>query len=364
MDSGEEEPVDLLTADHKEITAIQFVLEFLQFVEGADDGHASWNGLCGHKAGEDDVLTTGERPADRRVGFASHEDGVTHGGRLEEFEILGQMPRDRAGIPYNPVLCHSHNRLDHLETKMTANSRAEAQGRRDGEKEGDSKACPKTLRLCASAGNIFGPRILNSDWGFDRGVRVVPFQSEVFVAEILQLGYRGIENHPWEWTRFACELEAGLLKVVHVEVEIAEGVDEFLRLQAAYLRDHHGEKGVRGDVEGDSQKKIRAALVELAAEFAVGDIELDESMAGSEGHLVDLSGIPGADDVAAAVRVLFQILDHARDLVDGTTFRRSPPSPLRAIDRAEITVRISPLIPDGDSMLLEVADVCVPFEEP
>jgi hypothetical protein len=84
------------------------------------------------------------------------------------------MPRDRAGIPDDPVLSHSHNRLDHLETKMTANSRAEAQRRRDEEKEILQLFCLKTPLLCASAGNILRLRILNSDWGFDRGVRVVP----------------------------------------------------------------------------------------------------------------------------------------------------------------------------------------------
>jgi hypothetical protein len=39
---------------------------------------------------------------------------MTHGGRLEEFEILGEMPRDRAGIPDHSVLSHCHNRFDHL----------------------------------------------------------------------------------------------------------------------------------------------------------------------------------------------------------------------------------------------------------
>jgi hypothetical protein len=39
---------------------------------------------------------------------------MTHGGRLEEFEILGEMPRDHAGIPDDAVFRHRNNRFDHL----------------------------------------------------------------------------------------------------------------------------------------------------------------------------------------------------------------------------------------------------------
>jgi len=48
------------------------------------------------------------------------------------------------------------------------------------------KSCSRfVLKLRASAGNILRLRILNSDWGLDRGVRVVSFQGEVLVEEIL-----------------------------------------------------------------------------------------------------------------------------------------------------------------------------------
>ena len=119
LDPWEEEPVDLFAPDHEEVATVGRLLDLLH---GAHNGDAR---CLRHCAGEDDIFSTGERLADRFVGFPTHEDRMTHGGRLEEFEIFGKMPRDCAGIPYNPVLCHSHNRLDHLETKMTANSRAE-----------------------------------------------------------------------------------------------------------------------------------------------------------------------------------------------------------------------------------------------
>jgi hypothetical protein len=71
---------------------------------------------------------------------------MAHGGRLEEFEILGEMPRDRAGIPDHSIFRHRNNRLDHLKKRKTADSRAavtdakqrpgkQTQRRREEEKE-------------------------------------------------------------------------------------------------------------------------------------------------------------------------------------------------------------------------------------
>jgi hypothetical protein len=80
---------------------------------------------------------------------------MAHGGRLEKFKILGEMPWDRAGIPDDPVFGHSHNRLNHLEKRKTADSRAEAQRRRDDEKEILQLFCLKTPRLSVSAGKHF-----------------------------------------------------------------------------------------------------------------------------------------------------------------------------------------------------------------
>ena len=147
--------------------------------------------------------------------------------------------------------------------------------------------------------------LLNGDGSLDRGMRVVTLEREVLEAEIFQLGHRRIEEHPREWTRFARELFAGLIQMIHIEVEVTEGMDKFLRLQTAHLCDHQGKQGVGGNVERDTEEEICAALVELAAEFAIRHVELDKCVTGSQRHLVDLPGIPGTDDVAAAVRILF-----------------------------------------------------------
>ena len=55
-----------------------------------------------------------------------------------------------------------------------------------------------------------------------------------------------------------------LFKMIEVEMGIAESVDKLPRLKVAYLGDHHRQQGIRGDVEGDAQKDVGAALVQLA----------------------------------------------------------------------------------------------------
>ena len=55
--------------------------------------------------------------------------------------------------------------------------------------------------------------------------------------------------------------------MISVEVQIAEAVHEVADVQVALLRDHVGEQGVAGDVEGHSQKQIGTALVQLAGEL-------------------------------------------------------------------------------------------------
>ena len=189
---------------------------------------------------------------------------MAHGGRLEELEILGQMPGDGADVPNNPVFRHGDDGF-HLKRKMTEGSRAETQGRRDEEKEKFWVSCPKTPRLRVSAGNILRLRILNSDWSLDCGMGIVAFEGEVLVAEILQGLHFGIEQHPGKRTRLARELKPSLLQMVGVEMEVTECVDEFLGFQSADLRHHEREQGVGGDVEGDAEEEIRAALVELTA---------------------------------------------------------------------------------------------------
>ena len=152
--------------------------------------------------------------------------------------------------------------------------------------------------------------------------------------------------------------------MVVVEVKIAEGVDKLAGLEVADLRHHAGQKSVGSDVERDAEEEVGAALVELATQFAVEDEELEERMAGRQRHGFDFGRIPRGDDVAAAVGLAADLVDDARNLVDGAAIGRAPVAPLRAVDAPEITLCIGPFVPDGDAVLLEPADVGVAAQEP
>ena len=143
------------------------------------------------------------------------------------------------------------------------------------------------------------------DLAFDVGMGFVVGEFEVFVCEIEDVCDFWVEFHCWERSAFTRELFVDLGEMVDVDVGVGEGVDEGAWAEVGDLGDHHGEQGVGGDVEGDSEEEIGGALVELAVEevFAtIGsalDIELEEAMAWGEGHILDLSGVPCGDDVSA-----------------------------------------------------------------
>lgn len=101
-----------------------------------------------------------------------------------------------------------------------------------------------------------------------------------------------------ERTRLTAELCSHLVEVIEVDVCIAESVDEIAGTEIRDLCHHHGEESVGGDVEGDSEEGIGATLVELAREASACDIELEESVAGGEVHIVEVGHVPGRHDDA------------------------------------------------------------------
>lgn len=192
---------------------------------------------------------------------------------------------------------------------------------------------------------------------------LVVFQLEIFVPKIKNAFYTGVQLHGGKRERLAGELEVHLLKVVVVDVHVAEGVDELAGLQGADLRHHHGEQGIGSNVEGDTQEYVGAALVKLAAEFAIGYIKLKKGMTGHQGHLRKLAYIPGADDHAAAVGITLDLVQHLADLVDGLAIGL-PASPLLAVYRSQVAVLISPFVPDAHAILLQVGGIGIAPEEP
>src|SRR5439155_16590028 len=105
-------------------------------------------------------------------------------------------------------------------------------------------------------------------------------------------------------------------------------------------------------------------LVQLAAEPAIHNIKLKNSMTGHQGHLRQLRHVPGADDQTAAIGRLFDLPDQLGDLVYRLSTRPLPAPPLLAIDRTQVAIGIRPFIPDADPMLIQIADIRIAAEEP
>src|SRR5688572_30679705 len=83
-----------------------------------------------------------------------------------------------------------------------------------------------------------------------------------------------------------------------------------------------------------------------------------------QGHLVELTDVPGVYDDAARVRLATDQVERALDLIDVPAVRRAPGPPLRAVDRAELAVVVGPFVPDRDVVVAQILDVRVAFEEP
>src|SRR4051794_28962745 len=102
---------------------------------------------------------------------------------------------------------------------------------------------------------------LNSNRRLNRRVGIVADEVEVLEFKVVDVFYVGIDLHSREGPWFTGQLETCLVKVIAVEVKVSESVDECARLYLAGLGYHEGQQRIRGDVEGDTQKKIGAALV-------------------------------------------------------------------------------------------------------
>ena len=72
-----------------------------------------------------------------------------------------------------------------------------------------------------------------------------------------------------------------------VNVTIATRPNEISNVQITLLRHHVRQQCVAGNVEGHSQKRIRAALVQLTTQFSFRHIKLKQTMAGRKSHVLN-----------------------------------------------------------------------------
>ena len=106
-------------------------------------------------------------------------------------------------------------------------------------------------------------------------MRVITGKGEIFEFEFVNVLHLWVQRHLRQGPRLAGELELSLFEVIGVKVQVPKCVDKCAGLKIADLRHHHREQCVRGDVERHTQKQIRAALVELAAQLVLLNKELE-----------------------------------------------------------------------------------------
>jgi hypothetical protein len=87
-------------------------------------------------------------------------------------------------------------------------------------------------------------------------------------------------------------------------------------------------------------------------------------VAGHQRHAIEIGHIPGRDDKPPRIRISPELGKDAGNLVDVTAVGRGPGTPLVAVDRSEIAVGISPLVPDADAVLLQEARIGLAAKEP
>jgi hypothetical protein len=107
---------------------------------------------------------------------------------------------------------------------------------------------------------------------------------------------------------------------------------------------HHGQQRIAGDVERHAEEDVGAALVELAGELAVGDVELEEAWQGGSA-ILSSSPVPGRDDDAARIRIVLDVIHHVWIWSMTSPVGRRPGAPLLAVDRPEIAVARRPTRP-------------------
>ena len=80
--------------------------------------------------------------------------------------------------------------------------------------------------------------ILHAHRGFDVGVGIVVAELEVITGETEDVFYFGVDPHGRQFLRYPSELQIRLIKVVLVEMKVAEGMHEVARFVAADLGYH------------------------------------------------------------------------------------------------------------------------------
>ena len=126
------------------------------------------------------------------------------------------------------------------------------------------RALSLPMALLSAIATIMHFSILYSYWSRNSWVRIVIYELEILVFEVEDTLDLRVDLHLRKSARLAAELGRNLLEMIDIDMRISGSMDEFARLKAANLGNHHGQKGVRCDVERHAEEYVRTALIQLA----------------------------------------------------------------------------------------------------
>ena len=92
---------------------------------------------------------------------------------------------------------------------------------------------------------------------------VIAFEVEILVLEIENGSHLRVELEAWQRAGLTLQLKSGLIEMIEIQMGVAESVNKLARFESTDLSHHSGQKSVGGDIEGNSEKDVRTALVEL-----------------------------------------------------------------------------------------------------
>ena len=148
---------------------------------------------------------------------------------------------------------------------------------------------------------------------------------------------------------------------------VTESVDKVSGSEITDVSDHDGEESVAGDVERNPQPHVGRSLVELTGQLTLGHVELDQAVAGRQGHLVQVRGVPGAHDDPPVVGFVLDPADDLSQLVHPLAavvgvhvhVVSTEVSPLEAVDWPQVS-----LLPGCEAQTVQELSAAVPVPDP
>src|SRR3989338_407066 len=132
------------------------------------------------------------------------------------------------------------------------------------------------LEPMAAMMEIFSCTILKTSYygnlAFNRRGRGVTDNLKISKFKIINFFDCRINLHDRQRSWSSGQLFLYLVKMIFIDVDIAESMDEISRFIAGHLGQHQRQKGITGNIKRHPQKRISASLIKKKRQFITGNI--------------------------------------------------------------------------------------------